>query len=231
MKPGQILRVFVFAVTVMCGFELHAQTHYKPHISLGARGGVSLAEMSFSPSVKQSWTMGSTGAVTFRYAEEKIFGLIAELGWVQRGWKENFEEAPFDYKRTITYLQLPVLTHISFGSRRVKGFVNLGPQVCYMISESTTANFDYRNPGSVQGFPIRNRMTEQMDTPVKNKFDYGICASVGCEFYVQPRHSVFVEGRYYFGLGNIFPSSKTDTFSASRAMSIEVSLGYYFRLK
>lgn len=208
-----------------------AETHYKPRISLGARGGMSLSSMTFSPSVKQKWTIGSTGALTFRYTEEKLFGLIAEFGWVQRGWEEDFEGAPFSYSRHLTYLQLPILTHIYFGSRRFKCFINLGPQICYMIGDDIKSNFDYRNPASVEGFPNRNRMTEQMWTEVKNKFDYGICASVCGEFFVQPRHSILLEARYYFGLGNIYPATKADTFSASRAMSIEVSLGYFFRVK
>ena len=97
-----------------------AETHYKPRISVGGKAGVSMAMMSFSPSVKQSWNMGTAGAVTFRYTEEKLFGLVAELGWVQRGWKENFEEHPFAYSRSLTYINLPILTHIYFGSRRFK---------------------------------------------------------------------------------------------------------------
>ncbi|MDE7135318.1 MAG: PorT family protein, partial [Muribaculaceae bacterium] len=76
-----------------------------------------------------------------------------------------------------------------------------------------------------------NRMTEQMITPVKNKFDYGITAGLGGEFLISRNHSVFVEARYYFGLGNIFPASKKDTFSASRNSSISVTAGYFFRLK
>jgi hypothetical protein len=209
---------------------LTAETHYKPRISVGGKAGVSMAMMSFSPSVKQSWNMGTAGAVTFRYTEEKLFGLVAELGWVQRGWKENFEEHPFAYSRSLTYINLPILTHIYFGSRRFKTFINLGPQIAYMIDSSISSDFDYANPSSVTNFPS-NRQTEQMRAEIKNKFDYGICASIGFEFYVQPRHSVTVEGRYYYGLGNIFPSSKADTFGASRNMSIEVTLGYNFRLR
>ena len=74
-------------------------------------------------------------------------------------------------------------------------------------------------------------MTEQMITAVKNKFDYGITGGIGFEFYISPRNSISVEGRYYFGLGNIFPAAKADTFSASRNTSIELILGYNFRLK
>lgn len=207
-----------------------AETHYKPRISIGGRAGMSLAQMSFSPSVKQLWNRGTAGAVTFRYTEEKLFGLIAEVGWVQRGWKENFEEHPFSYSRSLTYLNVPLLTQIYFGSRRFKAFINLGPQFCYLIGSSISADFDYRNTSQISNFP-RNRQTEQLYTEVKNKFDYGICASVGGEFYVQPRHSMLVEARFYYGLGNIYPAAKADTFSASRNMSIEVTLGYFFRIK
>ena len=190
-----------------------------------------MSKMSFSPSVKQAWNTGSAGALTFRYTEEKLFGLIAELGWTQRGWKEDYEDDPFNYSRTLTYVELPILTHIYFGSRRFKAFINLGPQISYLIGESISSNFDYKNPTSVPSFPTRNRMTEQLSTDVAYNFDYGICASAGGEFYIQPRHSVLLEARFYFGLGNIFPATKADTFSASRSMAFEFTVGYNFRIK
>ncbi len=225
------MKRIIFALAALAlALVSFAETHYKPKISIGGRAGATMAQMSFSPSVKQSWGNGTTGAVTFRYTEEKLFGLICELGWVQRGWKENFEDAPFNYSRSLTYINLPLLTHIYFGGPRCKAFINLGPQFCYLLSSSVKADFDYKKPLENVDFP-RNRQTEQLWADVKNKFDYGICASVGCEFFVQPRHSVLIEARYYYGLGNIFPSSKADTFSASRNMSLEFSLGYFFRLK
>lgn len=227
----KVLRLLVAIAALLTAIGMSAETHYKPHISIGGRAGATLGQMSFSPSVKEKWNTGTTGAVTFRYTEEKLFGLIAEFGWVQRGWAEDFELAPISYRRTLTYLQLPILTHIYFGTRRFKGFVNLGPQVAYLIGDDIKADFDYRNPLSDPRFPSRSRRTEQLYTDVHNRFDYGICAGVGCEFYVHPRHSVLLEGRFYYGLGNIFPSSKADVFGASRCMSIEVSLGYFFRLK
>lgn len=225
MKRYLFIILMVLSVATVSG-----QTHYQPHISIGGRAGMSLGEMSFSPSVKQKWNKGTTGAVTFRYTEEKLFGLIAEIGWVQRGWAENYEELPLSYSRTLTYIDIPLLTHIYFGSKRFKAFFNLGPQVSILVGSSIDSNFDYKNPGSVSGYP-KNRQTEQLWADEKNKFDYGICASVGFEFFVQPRHSVLVEGRYYYGLGNIYPAAKADTFSASRNMSIEVSLGYFFKVK
>lgn len=208
-----------------------AQRYYSPNVSIGGKAGVTLSQMSFSPGIRQSMLMGGMAGVMFRYTEERNFGLIAELNIEQRGWKENFEELPFQYQRTLTYIQLPLLTHIYFGSRRVKGFVNLGPEIGYMIASGTKANFDYANPSTVEGFPMHNRMTEQMNTEVKNKFDYGISAGIGMEVFMNRRNSILLEGRFYYGLGNIFPASKADTFAASRSMSIMVNLGYMFRIK
>ena len=228
-KSFKAIAALVLALTI--SLPVCAQTHYKPHLSIGVKGGMTMSKMSFSPSVKQSFSNGSAGAVTFRYTEEKLFGLIAELGWAQRGWKENFEDSPCQYSRSLTYIKLPILTHIYFGSPRFKCFVNLGPEFDYMIADNISSNFDYRNPFEADGFPTKARMTEQMSMDIKNKFDYGITGGIGIEFYLPPRNSLTLEGRYYFGLGNIYPAAKADTFSASRNTSIEITLGYNFRLK
>lgn len=208
-----------------------AQTHYKAHVSVGAHAGADLSQVSFMPAIKQRWLPGATMGVQFRYQEERLVGILAELNLSQRGWSELYEKSPLKYERTITYVALPIMTHINFGSSRTKCIINLGPEISYMLGEKTTSNFDYRDPTHAEGWPNEVRMTEQMVTPVKNRFDYGICAGLGCEFYVQPRHSIYAECRFYYGLGNIFPASKADTFSASRCMTISATLGYNFRIK
>lgn len=220
----------VFAGLAFGVFGASAETHYKPHVSIGGHAGMSMSRMSFSPSVSQGWQDGIVMGVSARYSEEKIFGLIGELNFVQRGWKENFKDNPgLEYSRRLTYIELPVMTHIYFGTRRFKGFFNAGPQFSYMISENISSNFDYTNPAAA-GIPSTRRC-DQMAMAIRNKFDYGIVAGLGCEFYVQPRHSISVEGRFYYGLGNIYSASKADTFSASRSMSLEITAGYHFRVK
>lgn len=212
---------------------VQAQREYSPNFSVGVRGGATLSSMSFSPEVHQSMVQGMTIGVTARYTEERFFGLIAEINLTQRGWKENFarDEAPqFQYKHTLTYVQIPLLTHIYFGSRKVKCFFNLGPEAGFLISEKIDANFDYMNFASIEGFPQGYRTNEQLKMDIQNSFDYGIAGGVGIEFFINRRNSVQLEGRYYFGLGNIFNASKRDYFAASRGSSIEVTLSYMFRV-
>ena len=228
----RFIRLLLFLLLMAsAGAVAQAETHYKARLSAGVRGGVTLARQDLSPSVPQRFVMGSTGAVTFRYTEEKLFGLVAEFGWVQRGWEEDFEESPLRYSRKLTYLTLPVMTQIIFGGRRAKCFINLGPEFSYMIGEKIDANFNYNDLSTVTDWPERKRMTEQLGMKIANKFDYGITAGLGAEGIIKRRHSVMIEARLYYGLGNIYPSSKKDTFSASRNISIAVTLGYMFRLK
>lgn len=225
-------------LTLLCALVLSAvtaiaETHYKPQIRIGGKAGMTLSQMSFSPTVKQKMASGIIAGATFTYAEEKLFGLRAELCVEQRGWKEDYGEqsGQFSYERKLTYIQLPLLTQISFGSAKFKGIVTLGPEVAYMIGDSKSANFDYNNIGSLTDYPVVNRMNEQLTMEVARKFDYGISAGLGMEWRINRRNAVSLEGRFYYGLGNIFPDKRRDVFSASRGMSIQVTLGYNIRIK
>lgn len=221
----------IIFVSLLMPVSALAWSHYKPHVSVGGRAGMTMSKMSFSPSVPQGWNNGIVMGLTARYSEEKVFGLIGEIVFEQRGWKESFkdENEGLQYSRTLSYLEIPLMTHIYFGSNRFKCFFNAGPEFSYMIGDNISSNFDYNNPASV-GIPSM-RHVNQMSMEIKNKFDYGITAGLGFEFYVKPRHSISLEGRFYYGLGNIFSSAKADEFSASRSMSLQVTLGYNFRLK
>lgn len=233
-RPGMMLRILlsILPVIALCSApSAMAQRHYVPHVHVGVHGGMSMSTVSFFPSIKDRMLSGMQFGVAFRYAEERHVGLVAELNLEQRGWAEDFSGTPLTYSHRTTYVELPVLTHIFFGSRVVKCFINLGPEIGYMISNKIDSNFDYHNPSGVEGFPDDNRHVEQMKMEITNKFDYGITAGAGVEFVIRKRHSLMLEGRYYYGLGNIFPSTKKDYFSSSRGSSILVTLGYMFRIK
>lgn len=230
MKKINVITIF-FLLCFVAPIAIKAQTLYESRVSIGGKAGVTLSNTMFAPSVKQKMLMGYTAGVTFRYAEEKNFGLLAEFNLTQRGWKEDFEEYPFEYSRQLTYLQIPIMTHICFGNTKMKGFFNAGPEFGFMIGESVTSNFDVNDYSNIQGFPITNRHNEQLVLPIKNKIDYGISAGAGIEFIAKHKHSFMLEGRFYYGLGNIFGSRKKDAFSASTSMSIMITLGYMYRLK
>ncbi|MBQ7690044.1 MAG: PorT family protein [Muribaculaceae bacterium] len=207
------------------------QTHYEGAIAVGGKAGITLSRVQFMPTVPQTMLPGFVAGAAVRYIEERHFGLIAELNVEQRGWKETFDGAPLAYQRRLTYLQLPLLTHIFFGNNRLHGFFNAGPELGLMIASGTSANFDIEHPESEADFPSVGHPADQFTLPVKKRFDYGLAAGLGMELFTQHRHSLTLEGRFYYGLGDIFGNRKKDAFSASSAMSIMVTLGYYYRVK
>lgn len=216
----------IVAGSYVCG---RAQSHYSSNVALGVKGGADISRMFFNPSVKQVFKPGIMLGLMFRYIEENHFGIIAELNIEQRGWEENFEGEPFSYSRTINYIQLPVLAHIYFG-RRGRFYANVGPEVCLRLSDSYKSNFDIYNTSNIPEFPRYHR-TEQYIEPIKQRIDYGICAGLGGEFSINHRNSLIAEVRFYYGLGNLFSAARKDYFNASNSMTLEFTLGYWFRIK
>lgn len=204
------------------------QTHYEAQMSLGVHGGVNLSQVMFSPSIRQKFLPGANAGINFRYTEEKHFGFIIEANFEQRGWAENFDDAPFSYSRTINYVQIPFMSHIYFG-RRHKFFINLGPSVSFKTGDSVKSNFDYSNVGSVPDFPVHT--SQQYGYPTKGAVDFGISGGLGGELGITRRHSIYLEARYYFGIANVLPAGRTDHFKSSNPMALSISLGYWFRMK
>lgn len=227
---GKIVVSAFLAVAALLPNSMEAQTHYSSNVAIGVKGGMDLSEVFFNPNVRQKLALGITGGVMFRYIEEDHFGLIAELNFAQRGWRENFEGAPYNYTRTTNYVELPLLAHIFFG-RRGRFFFNAGPQVGLFLGDNVNANFDPKDMATLPDFPYKNRMNEQMLLKVTQKLDYGISAGLGGEFNLNKRNSLSLEARFYFGLGNIFSAKRTDTYSASNQWSIMATIGYWLRVK
>lgn len=223
-------RFLTFLVLLASIFFAGAQTHYSSNVCVGMHGGIDLSRVFFSPSVNQGWPVNPLAGIGFRYIEEDHFGLIAEVNYVRRGWSENFDALPFSYRRNIDFIEIPVFAHIYFG-RRARFYLNAGPQVAFRIGESYSSNFDPYDTAAIPDFPYTNRHNVQLTEKVSQKVDYGITAALGCEYNINTRNSITLEARYYFGLGNVFPSKRSDYFRASNSMYIGITAGYWFRIK
>lgn len=129
---------------------IQAQDKFKRELSLGASFGTTFSKVSFAQTkVQQKMKMGYTGGLTLRWITEKNLGLQAELNFIQHGWDEKFEDQPqYKYSRTINYFELPILTHIYFGSKRFRVFVNLGPKIGYAFGEKTDENLNGAKPNT-----------------------------------------------------------------------------------
>lgn len=215
--------IFSFCFFLLAGATAFAQKPFPKEHSLGVTGGVVLSKMSFRPeTILQDFRMGPTFGIVYRYIEEKYFGIQAELLFTQRGWKDKLEDYPDLYfERSLNYVELPIMSHIFFGNNRVRGFVNLGPKFSYFIGDSKKTNITQAIDGVI---------TDHQTLEISKRFDYGITGGAGIEIRFG-RNSVLLEGRYYFGLGDIFPNEKKDAFEASANQNIGITATYLFHFK
>ena len=225
-------------------FAVKAQVgEYRTDFAVGVNGGYVLSNVGFQPDVPQSMLGGMTIGVTLRYTCEKYFksicAIVAEVNLVQTGWKEKIqgmENQPLyyegstealHYQRKMTYLQIPLFARLGWGRERkgLQGFFQVGPQLGIFLSESTTTNLiDGEEPTEQRSSSI----VEQESKPVEKKFDYGIAGGAGIEFSVPKVGHFMLEGRYYYGLGNIFGNSKSDYFGKSNFGQIVIKATYLF---
>lgn len=212
----------------------------RTQIAIGVNAGFSSNKVSFEPNIKQKQLGAPTFGFVFRYTTEKYFSTIcalqAELNYSQLGWNEDItnragEPLPDTYKRKLSYLQLPLLARLGWGKeeRGLQFYFLAGPQISYCFGE-TSEKSDTWTLNS-EGKPDRpNDFSLQYDMDVKHKFDYGITAGIGLELNTTAGHFM-VEGRYYYGLGDLFGNSKHDVFSRSANGTIYARVTYLFDIR
>ncbi len=236
------IKSVLIAACLLAGFALPtvAQIGEPRHnFSIGINGGANINGASFTPTIKQNSMMGITGGLTARYISEKYFSMICgaqvELNFSQRGWDELFEMLDANnqtvkdpsrrYIRKLTYIDIPFLAHLAFGNEKgLQFFVNAGPQMSFLISDSEEMeNIDMNT--------LSNTQKAVYGTKVPNKFDYGIAGGGGVELRTKKLGSFLVEGRYYFALSDFYSTTKKDYFGRAAHSTITVKLTYLFDLK
>lgn len=219
---------------------------YRTDFAIGGSAGYVMSNVGFVPDVPQGWLPGYTVGLSVRYTCEKYFSsicsIVGEVNVTQTGWKEDIRDAnndpvyyyddaekmnPLNYERKITYVQIPFLARLGWGRERkgLQAFIQAGPQIGFYLSESTKTNV-------MLGHGTANQRASQVvaqDTlAVQNKFDYGIAAGAGIELSLPKVGHFILEGRYYYGLGNIFKNSKSDYFGKSNYGQIVIKATYLF---
>ena len=235
-------------VALLLGGSLSASAQIGEHrndFAVGFNGGYVLSKVGFQPDVQQKQHGGMTAGFSMKYTCEKYFKTIcsiyAEVNYAKVGWKEDIldidnnpviiteTQQPMAYSRTINYIQVPVFAHLAWG-REVRGlniFVNAGPQFGFYMSDKTDTNFDVKKMPATDNDRV-SPVVAQDTMAVKNKLDYGIALGLGAEYSIPKVGHFLLEARYYYGLGNIYGSSKRDYFGKSNYGQIVIKASYLF---
>lgn len=231
MRKGLLFSLFLAAST-FCTSVYSQVGETRNMFSMGFNGGLNTSSIEFNPTIKQQFNPGMTGGLTLRYNSEIYFWIICaaqvECNFSQRGWKELIEDGSGnEYNRIINYVEIPFMAHLGFGRemRGVQGFMNIGPQIGFYLDDSET--YGGTTPWDITARP--NNIADQYGKAIENKIDYGITGGLGLE--LRTGLGAFgIEGRYYFGLSDIFKNSKVDYFGRSANNVISLRVHYMFTL-
>ena len=240
------MKKFLLIISLFWGtLASYAQIgEYRDQFCIGVGGGYALNSINFQPKVTQKMHGGYSIGMTGRYTCEKYFTMLCaiqmEANITQLGWTEKIEtlngksvinaETGIEekYQRHQTYLQIPIFAHLSWGkeNKGVNAFINLGPQIGISLNEKTDKNYTTPNISGNSDEIRASSVIAQENMPIENKFDYGIIVGGGIEVHINHVGRFDIEGRYYYGLGNIYGDSKKDYFGTSNNNTIFVKLTY-----
>jgi len=243
------MKQFLLLFTLLFAFMVKATAQvgeYRTDLAVGISGGYMMSSVGFIPEVPQNQLGGMIGGLTVRYTCEKYFksicAIVAEINVAQTGWKENIMDIdnlpvyylddkqktnPLSYERHMTYIQVPLMARLGWGRERkgLQAFIQLGPQMGFCLGESTKSNVV---SGQKTLTERSSKVVAQDTMAVQRKFDYGIVLGGGIEFSHSKVGHFMIEGRYYYGLGDIFRNSKSDFFGRSNFGQIVVKATYLF---
>lgn len=199
-------------------------------VAVGFNGGYNLSSVDFSPTIKQGLQPGYTGGLTLRYTSEKYFALICaaqlELNFAQRGWNETIDDGTHNtYRRTTNYIEIPFFAHLGWGKedRGLQFFVNVGPQIGLFLNDTEYYGFSQEYPWNPNKRP--NNINAQYGKEVENNLEYGIAGGAGMEFKTGIGNFI-LEGRYFFGLSDMYGNAKADPFGRSANTTITAKVTY-----
>lgn len=232
----RILHILVLLLAVTLPRLATAQVgEPRSDLAIGVSGGVAMNTIDFDPSIKQQLHVAPTFGVTLRYSCEKYFNtycaLQAEVNYTRLGWTEEIQNSlgqplPDTYSRDIDYIQVPLLARLSWGKEHggLMFYFLAGPQVGFYLGEHARQSATWTL--TTEGIPDRpNSLVNQYAMKVEKKFDYGITGGIGLEWNTHVGHFM-LEGRYCFGLADIYGNAKKDVFGRSAHSTIFAKLTY-----
>lgn len=228
-----MIRKLLLALSLFaCSLLANAQVgEYRNDFSVGVTGGYTLNQMDFNPRIRQTLKGSPMMGFAARYVCEKYFsticGVLVEANYCNLGWQEDIEDGSNNtYVRDLNFVQVPMLMQMGWGRER-RGFkfiFEAGPQLGFYLNGKEHRGGDTWNPIYRPGGVV-----EQYGKEPENSFDYGIAGGAGLEVSTPIGHFL-IQGRYYYGLGDIFDNSKKGDFGRSANQTISVKMTYLIDL-
>jgi hypothetical protein len=160
-----LLTLFLLIYT----FQVYSQ------FNVGIKGGVTFSNIIYDAAYQQNSVEteiipGIMGGVSFQYINKKNAGVQFEVLYIQKGFSTKFDSVKNTrYERSIDYISLPFLMHVSFGKKRLQISLILGPYGSYAVGSNEILTDGMQESGR----------TYQFDPEIDNRFEFGLKGGIG----------------------------------------------------
>lgn len=141
---------------------------------------------------------GLTAGLSAQYNFVDWLGARIDLMWAERGYRlyrSAFVLQDVDYTLRTHYLMLPVMANFSFGSKKIRGYTDLGIYGGYWLA-------GHYDGSSINTFYEKESIDEdyEFNSDRDQRFDFGYVADVGIDYFFATHFAVRVEGRCYYSV-------------------------------
>ncbi|OYT16519.1 MAG: hypothetical protein B7C24_07375 [Bacteroidetes bacterium 4572_77] len=213
---NRLLVLLILSLGFVVSAFSQKEFRYYEYQGLGLKAGANFSTVMLQPSYTEvigqmDWEAG----LVYVFSHNKFVGVQIEALYVNRTWKESFEE--YSATNQISYVQLPLLTNIIIGNGRLKFTINLGSYYAIKIGEEQ--NID---------FPLDHPYYEKITSRQVQDSDYGLLIGGGVR-YISDIGIFQLEARYAYGFKKLYTPSITG-FETSNWSSTQVGLVYFLSL-
>lgn len=196
-------------------------------LSVGVKAGYGAFGINFEPqslNINQEHLYEPNFGFVAIYNDKNNAGIQLEVNYAVKGWRETDDETKdSEYKREITYLEIPMMTHAEFGRRWFRIYALLGPYIAFKQNEKTTIK-NYEEIISYNRYDMYHQKIRKLD--FGNKIGAGFRVNVG------EKLSILADIRYDMQIAggqNIF-KKQPNKIQASRLSELGGCIGIVFNV-
>ena len=170
--------------------------HGKFEIGLSAGGTLNILHTKTIRSLsKYEHKAGFSVSVPMQYLVMNWLSVRLDLSCLQKNYAWSHDEFAAQTTQN-TYIQLPVLLHFSLGKNRFKFFANAGGFGGYLVNRKVNGIIlNIYDPLNNYQYNEKSEFDKRRD----QRFEFGLLAGLGLEYFLKNQYRIFVEARYFYG--------------------------------
>lgn len=178
---------------------------------MGVTAGADVNTYCIDTQYQYDWRYKDVSGITLgimgQYQMNEWFGLRADLNYAKKNYRQYRTGKAFteDYTHYNSYVQLPVMANFSFGTERIRGFLNLGVYGAYWADShirGTTSEIIFGDVLDESEFdtPVRIDQDYAFNSTRDNRMEFGMAGGLGAEYRLSNHWAVQAELRMYYSL-------------------------------